>query len=550
MLVRLSVSNFAIIDELQLDFQKGLTIITGETGAGKSILLGALKLVLGERADLTQLKNSNQKCIIEATFNLTQLNLNNFFDAHDLDYEKETILRRELLPSGKSRAFINDTPVTLDILQQLSNQLIDIHAQFNTENLFNQKFQLQIIDAYANQINEINQYHKLYQTWLNAQSKLSKTQEQLKNNALEADYKKFILNELIESNLTSGEIETLESELNELQNIDEIQQSLSEINIKIDSEFGLNSILNEISIQLNKISAFGEEFENLSERVNSVKIELQDIYQELQNKVSRLESNPERLYEVTERLNLLYNLLQKHRVNTIEQLIELKNQLENETDDFDKLEQEISKLTADIESIENDLDTKTKQISQTRKNISPQVETALLQSIAQLGMENASMQIKLTPTQTFHAQGKDQIEILFSANKGASLKPIGKSVSGGERSRLMLAVKNLLSTHLQLPTLILDEVDTGVSGKVADEVGNLMKKMSKTMQVISITHLPQVAAKGSQHFKVQKKIEDNLTKTEVKVLNNVERIQEIAELISGSSISESAISQAKELLQK
>lgn len=550
MLVRLSVSNFAIIDELQLDFQKGLTIITGETGAGKSILLGALKLVLGERADLTQLKNSNQKCIIEATFNLTRLNLNSFFDAHDLDYEKETILRRELLPSGKSRAFINDTPVTLDILQQLSNQLIDIHAQFNTENLLNQKFQLQIIDAYANQINEINQYHKLYQTWLNAQSKLSKTQEQLKNNALEADYKKFILNELIESNLTSGEIETLESELNELQNIDEIQQSLSEINIKIDSEFGLNSILNEISIQLNKISAFGEEFENLSERVNSVKIELQDIYQELQNKASRLESNPERLYEVTERLNLLYNLLQKHRVNTIEQLIELKNQLENETDDFDKLEQEISKLTADIESIENDLDTKTKQISQTRKNISPQVETALLQSIAQLGMENASMQIKLTPTQTFHAQGKDQIEILFSANKGASLKPIGKSVSGGERSRLMLAVKNLLSTHLQLPTLILDEVDTGVSGKVADEVGNLMKKMSKTMQVISITHLPQVAAKGSQHFKVQKKIEDNLTKTEVKVLNNVERIQEIAELISGSSISESAISQAKELLQK
>lgn len=550
MLVRLSVSNFAIIDELQLDFQKGLTIITGETGAGKSILLGALKLVLGERADLTQLKNSNQKCIIEATFNLTQLNLNNFFDAHDLDYEKETILRRELLPSGKSRAFINDTPVTLDILQQLSNQLIDIHAQFNTENLLNQKFQLQILDAYANQINEINQYHKLYQTWLNAQSKLSKTQEQLKNNALEADYKKFILNELIESNLTSGEIETLESELNELQNIDEIQQSLSEINIKIDSEFGLNSILNEISIQLNKISAFGEEFENLSERVNSVKIELQDIYQELQNKASRLESNPERLYEVTERLNLLHNLLQKHRVNTIEQLIELKNQLENETDDFDKLEQEISKLTADIESIESDLDTKTEQISQTRKNISPQVETALLQSIAQLGMENASIQIKLTPTQTFHAQGKDQIEILFSANKGASLKPIGKSVSGGERSRLMLAVKNLLSTHLQLPTLILDEVDTGVSGKVADEVGNLMKKMSKTMQVISITHLPQVAAKGSQHFKVQKKIEDNLTKTEVKVLNNVERIQEIAELISGSSISESAISQAKELLQK
>lgn len=550
MLVRLSVSNFAIIDELQLDFQKGLTIITGETGAGKSILLGALKLVLGERADLTQLKNSNQKCIIEATFNLTQLNLNNFFDAHDLDYEKETILRRELLPSGKSRAFINDTPVTLDILQQLSNQLIDIHAQFNTENLLNQKFQLQILDAYANQINEINQYHKLYQTWLNAQSKLSKTQEQLKNNALEADYKKFILNELIESNLTSGEIETLESELNELQNIDEIQQSLSEINIKIDSEFGLNSILNEVSIQLNKISAFGEEFENLSERVNSVKIELQDIYQELQNKASRLESNPERLYEVTERLNLLHNLLQKHRVNTIEQLIELKNQLENETDDFDKLEQEISKLTADIESIESDLDTKTEQISQTRKNISPQVETALLQSIAQLGMENASIQIKLTPTQTFHAQGKDQIEILFSANKGASLKPIGKSVSGGERSRLMLAVKNLLSTHLQLPTLILDEVDTGVSGKVADEVGNLMKKMSKTMQVISITHLPQVAAKGSQHFKVQKKIEDNLTKTEVKVLNNVERIQEIAELISGSSISESAISQAKELLQK
>lgn len=549
MLTRLSVSNFAIIDELQLQFGKGLTTITGETGAGKSILLGALKLVLGERADLKQLNNADKKCVIEAVFNVSNLELNSFFEENELDYEPESILRRELLPSGKSRAFINDTPVTLDVLQELSQQLIDIHSQFSSENLLDENYQMQILDAYANQIPLVNEYRNIYSERNRKKNELRKLEEKLLSKSQESDYQNFLLTELSEANLQNNELEELEQEQKELQHVDEIQKVLGEIFAKLDApELGTVSQLNEIYSGIHRISEYAEDLNSLSERINSTKIELQDIQNEIQSKINRIDSNPERLNEVNERLNLLHTLMVKHRVNSIEELIEIKTNLEAESSDFASLENKISSIQKEINSIENQLKTASGKISEGRKSALPKVENSLLETLSKLGMENSSMKIELNKSDEFLSNGTDEINMLFTANRGSSLKPIGKSVSGGERSRLMLAIKKLISSHLQLPTLILDEVDTGVSGKVADEVGKLMKEMSEEMQLLSITHLPQVAAKGQHHFKVLKKTENNFTKTIVKELDQEERILEIAELISGSSVSESAIEQAKELL--
>lgn len=549
MLTRLSVSNFAIIDELQLQFGNGLTIITGETGAGKSILLGALKLVLGERADLKQLNNAEKKCIIEATFDISKLNLNSFFEQNELDYEAESILRRELLPSGKSRAFINDTPVTLDILQELSEQLIDIHSQFSTANLLDETYQMQILDAYANQIPAINDYKKKYLLRNNKRSELKKLEERLQSKSQEADYQNFLLNELTESNLKIDELETLEKEQKELQYADEIQRVLGEIQTKLDTpELGIVSQLNEILSGTHRISNYSSDLNSISERFNSVKIELQDLGNEIQTKIGKVELNPERLDEVNDRLNSLHSLMVKHRVNSIEELLEILSKLESENSDFNSIEIQIEKIRNEINTIEIQLKSSADKISNKRRSVISKVEKSILETLSKLGMENSSINIELKTSDEFTVNGLDKINILFTANKGSELKPIGKSVSGGERSRLMLAIKKLLSSHLDLPTLILDEVDTGVSGKVADEVGKLMQEMSQEMQLMSITHLPQVAAKGQFHLKVLKKTENNLTQTSVKELNNEERIQEIAELISGSVISESALQQARELL--
>jgi len=549
MLTRLSVSNFAIIDELQLRFEKGLTIITGETGAGKSILLGALKLVLGERADLKLLKNEFKKGVIEAHFGLDKLNLESFFEENDLDYEAESILRRELLPNGKSRAFVNDTPVTLDVLHHLSEKLIDIHSQFSTENLLDENYQLQILDAYAGQILLVNEYRSHFAGWNRKKSELSQLRKQLEENTKETDYRHFLLEELNSAKLREGEWEELEKEQNELQNIDEIRRILSETDSKLDaSEFGVIAQIHEMNVQIQKISGYTKELENLYERLNSVKIELEDIRSEIHSKIQHLESDPERLTEVNERLDMIHSLLNKHRVNSVEELLRVHSELEKRNSDFEENERKITGLEREISEKEKLLKDISSKLSSARKRAVPLVSKALLDSLTRLGMENSTMEIRLEDSSAFSQKGSDRIDFLFSANKGSSLKPIGKAVSGGERSRLMLAVKKLLAGKLELPTLILDEVDAGVSGKIADEVGNLMKEMAENLQLISITHLPQVAAKGNHHFKVQKKILNGATTTEVKELNAEERIQEIAELISGSNVSENAIRQSRELL--
>jgi len=550
MLTRLSVSNFAIIDELQLRFEKGLTIITGETGAGKSILLGALKLVLGERADLKMLKDESRKGVIEAYFDLDKLNLEPFFKENNLDYEPESILRRELLPGGKSRAFVNDTPVTLDVLHHISEKLIDIHSQFSTENLLDENYQLQILDAYAGQIPMVNDYRSHFAVWNRKKSELNRLKKQLEENTREADYRHFLLEELNSANLREGEWEGLEKEQKELQNIDEIQRILSETDSKLEApEFGIIAQIYGMNVQIQKISGYTNELENLYERLNSVRIELEDIRLEIHSKIQYLESNPERLTEVSERLNVIHSLLNKHRVNSVEELLRIQSGLEKENSDFEETGRKIAGLEREISEKEKLLGDISSQLSSARKKAIPFVLKQLLDSLARLGMRNSAIEINLENTASLSSNGSDKIDFLFSANKGLSLKPIGKAVSGGERSRLMLAVKKLLAGKLELPTLILDEVDAGVSGKIADEVGNLMKEMAENLQLISITHLPQVAAKGSHHFKVQKNVLNGATVTEVKELSRDERIQEIAGLISGSNVSESAVQQSKELLK-
>lgn len=549
MLTRLSVSNFAIIDDLQMQFEKGLTIITGETGAGKSILLGALRLILGERADLKQLNNDSKKCVIEAQFDISKLQLDAFFQENDLDFEEHSILRRELLPSGKSRAFINDTPVTLNLLQELSERLIDIHSQFNTASLLEQEYQLRILDGMAGHLNAVKSYQNLYTQRnfkISAYNSLLKKREEL---AKESDYKQFLLQELESAELKTGELEDLEKEQSELQNVDEIQSILNEIQLKLETtEFGILAQLHESSIQLNKIANLGTDLTSFHERMESVRIELDDIQKEISFKIERLEANPLRLNELKDRIDVLQNLLNKHRVNSLDELMKIHSDLESENSDFEELEQEISNLKFEIDALENNLKNEADQISKARKAVLPKIEKEVLLSLSKLGMENSVMQIDLQSLPKFTPTGMDQVEFLFSANQGSTPKSIGKTVSGGERSRLMLAIKKLVAGKLELPTLILDEIDTGVSGKVANEVGNLMKEMAEDLQLISITHLPQVAAKADQHFKVQKKQENGMTKTEVIKLSTEERTLEIAELLSGSDVTETAINQAKDLI--
>lgn len=549
MLTRLSVSNFAIINELDIHFGPGLSIITGETGAGKSILLGALRLILGERADLKQLNNPEVKCIIEASFNIDSLQLQAFFDQNELDYDAETILRRELLPSGKSRAFINDTPVTLNIIQELGEKLIDIHSQFNTQNLIESDYQLQILDAYAGQLPQIKKYQQLLSERNQKTSELKALKEKLDQLAREADYKQFLLDELENAQLQVDELEGLETELSELQHIEVISQSLTEVEQKLDSaDFGVLIQLHESQNQLQKIADFATYLNEFKERLESARIELADIQSEIHQKLMNLEADPARLEVVKERLDLIQSLLHKHRVGNLEELGAIHEQLAHEQADFNEMESKIDAKVKEIDLLEAELDKQAQQIHQGRKSVIPQVEQELLASLAKLGMENSQLKIELNPKTTYSQNGKDEIDFLFSANKGMAMQTVGKAISGGERSRLMMAVKKSLAGKLALPTLILDEIDTGVSGKVANEMGNMMKEMAQDLQLISITHLAQVAAKAQQHYRVQKQTTAEKTFTEVVQLGEEERLREIAELISGSNVSETALAQAKELM--
>ncbi|HAR73587.1 MAG TPA: DNA repair protein RecN [Flavobacteriaceae bacterium] len=549
MLKTLRVNNFAIIDQLEIDFHQGMTTITGETGAGKSILLGALKLVLGERADLKALKNVDEKCIIEAVFEIKNLELNDFFEENDLDYEDESILRRELLPSGKSRAFINDTPVKVSILQELSELLIDIHSQFNTPKIFEADFQLSMLDIYGENKDLLKEYKKDFNHYISTKKKIKDAQNSLENQSQDLEYKLHLWEELNNASLKNEELEQLEIEIKSLSNVEEIISTLNETYQFLEHpEMGIISQLNEASNKLNKISDYNSQYNSIYERLISSKIELQDISGEMSSLIDSTEINPERLQEITDRYDLIHKLLRKHNVISVEELIAKRDELESQTSGFDNLSDLIIHLNKKLNSISEKLE---KQAIKIRKNRISSIEIIrknILNTLSQLGMENSQLTIQLNETADFTATGKDEVLFLFSANKGMEPRIFEKSVSGGERSRLMLAIKKLLATHQHLPTLILDEIDTGISGKVANETGKVMQTMAENMQLLVITHLPQVASKGNYQLKVYKEVVDETTQTNVIELSQQQRLEEIAQMISGSELTDAAINQAKELM--
>jgi DNA repair protein RecN (Recombination protein N) len=549
MITSLSIKNYALIEKLSIDFSKGFSIITGETGAGKSIILGALGLVLGKRADLTSLKNKEEKCVIEACFEISKYNLLPFFEANDLDYENETIIRREILPSGKSRAFINDSPVNLQELQELSLFLIDIHSQHQTQELSEEKVQFEIIDAIAYTTDVILEYQSLLKSYKSDKSKLNSLLKKQAESYKEQEYNTFLLNELVECNLKSGEQEVLESDYEKLNNVEIIKESIDKsMAIANEEQIGVRHNLKEIKISLQKIASYSTEYSSLLERITSLTIEFDDISNEMNRCSDRLINDPEQLELISQKLQLIYNLQKKHQVSTVEELLEIQTKLENSVFELGNLEHEIASLTNSIHEKTATLDNLSKAIHDKRVAAVPVLSSQLVSILETLGMPNVRFKMDINPTMTYFENGKDELQFLFSANKGTDFGLLKKVASGGEMSRIMLAVKAILAQYSKLPTLIFDEIDTGVSGEIANRMGEIMKDMSQTMQIFAITHLPQIAAKGTAHFKVSKAIVGEDTQSELRLLSNEDRIVEIAQMLSGTVVSDSALNHAKALL--
>jgi len=549
MITSLSIKNYALIEKLAIDFSKGFSIITGETGAGKSIILGAIGLVLGKRADLTSLKNKEEKCVIEAQFEISKYNLKDFFEANDLDYEDETIIRREILPSGKSRAFINDSPVNLQELQDLSLYLIDIHSQQQTQELSDENVQFKIIDAIANNTDLILEYQKLLKSYKADKSKWNALIKKQSDSGKEQEYNTFLLNELVAAQLKSGEQEELEADYEKLNNVEIIKESLDKsLAIANEEQFGVFHNLNEIKNALQKVAPFSVEYLNLFERITSLAIEFDDISKELENCSEKLLNDPAQLELVNQKLQLIYNLQKKHQVDSVDALIQIQAELGNSLLELDNMDEEIASLSKIIEEKAMELDKYALQIHQNRFDAIPKLSEQLISILETLGMPNVRFKMELLPSETYFQNGKDELQFLFSANKGTDFGLLKKVASGGEMSRIMLAVKAILAKYSKLPTLIFDEIDTGVSGEIAIRMGEIMKEMSNTMQIFAITHLPQIAAKGDSHFKVSKSTVGDDTQSELKLLSQEDRILEIAQMLSGANISDSALNHAKQLL--
>jgi DNA repair protein RecN (Recombination protein N) len=549
LLTSLSIKNFALIEKLDIDFSENFSIITGETGAGKSILLGALGLVLGKRADLSSLKNKEEKCVIEAQFDIARYNLQPFFEANDLDFEKETIIRREILSSGKSRAFVNDSPVNLQELQELGEYLIDIHSQHQTRELSEENFQFDIIDSMAGNASEIASYKSLLKKYRSLKTNLTALQSRLQEASKEQDYNSFLLEELLAAKLKSGEQEELESVFEQLNNVELIKENLDRaVSIAEEEQFGVLHNLKEIKASLQKIASFSADYNSLFERITSSSIELDDIVSELGQKAESLMSDPEQLELVNQKLQTIYNLQQKHQVKTVDELLLIQEDLDKKVISVDSLQQEIEQAEKEITESESGLNAIAATINEKRQNAIPVLTEKLVAILELLGMPNVRFKIEVTLSDSYHANGKDDLQFLFAANKGSDFGLLKKTASGGEMSRIMLAVKSILAQYQKLPTIIFDEIDTGVSGEIAHKMGEIMREMSKTMQVFAITHLPQIAAKGNTHFKVFKSVVGDQTLSELKLLSADERVIEIAQMLSGKDISDSAINHAKALL--
>ncbi|HSD07060.1 DNA repair protein RecN [Flavobacterium sp.] len=549
MITSLAIKNYALIEKLTIDFSKGFSIITGETGAGKSIILGALGLALGKRADLTSLKNKEEKCVIEAHFDISKYNLQSFFEENDLDYEPETIIRREILPSGKTRAFINDSPVNLQELQELGLFLIDIHSQQQTQELSDESVQFKIIDAIGNNQNIINEYQTLLKKYKADKSKLNSLIKRKSEASKEQEYNTFLLEELVSAKLKSGEQEVLEENFEQLNNVEIIKESLDKsLAIANEEQIGVLHNLNEIKSSIQKIATFSADYALLFERITSLKIEFEDIAIELNRCSEKLINDPEQLNLINQKLQLIYTLQKKHQVSTVDELIAIQNTLENSALELGNIDEEIAKLAALMDANTKELDTICDTIHNNRQQAIPLLSQKLIAILETLGMPNVRFKMELKDTSTYFENGKDELQFLISANKGTDFGLLKKVASGGEMSRIMLAVKAILAQYSKLPTLIFDEIDTGVSGEIANKIGEIMKDMSTQMQIFAITHLPQIAAKGNEHFKVFKSTVGDDTQSELKLLTGEERIIEIAQMLSGTVISDSALNHAKALL--
>ena len=549
MLQNLRIQNFALIEETEVRLNQGLTVITGETGAGKSILLGALGLTLGNRADASSLHDKTKKCIIEAQFNIKAYNLKSFFDSNELDFEEVTSIRREITPEGKSRAFINDTPTTLSVLKELGDQLIDVHSQHETLLLKETNFQFELVDAFAQTTLLFSDYKKQFSQL----TKLKKQLEELTAQELQAkkelDYFQFQFNELEEAAIKIGVQQKLEEESETLENAEFIKGNLSKSSLAINGgDENIVSALALVKQQLQSVSKFGKQFNELFERVNSVSIELKELAKDIDACEEDVVYDNVRLEEVNTQLDKFNRLLKKHGVNTEEELLVLKDEIETKLQQFSSLELSIEKTNKEIVALEKQCKTLAKDLSDKRQKSTAGIEQNIKTMLTSLSMANAQFKIDLKPLDSLTSNGLDAISFLFTANKGADFKELHKTASGGELSRLMLCLKALLAERTALPTIIFDEIDTGVSGDVADKIGNILFAMGKTMQVITITHLPQMASKGSNHLFVYKSDNKDKTTSSIKQLNNDERIAEIAKMLSTGTPTETALKNAKELL--
>ena len=550
MLRVLGIKNFALIEDISLEFTDHFSIITGETGAGKSIILGALSLLLGKRADLNSIKDSEKKCVIEGHFSIGSFNLSSLFDALDLDYEEHTIIRREILPSGKSRAFVNDTPVKLSNLSELGVHLIDIHSQHETLSIGNIDYQYSVLDTVA-QNSKVKQDYKVNFKLL---SEHKRHFEELKSIQVKADetydYNVFLLSELKEAKLKTGLQEQLESEQRKLSHVEELEEKLGQSFQHLDEEsMGVISQLREVNLQMRKAAQLDTNLEELYRRVESILIEVEDISSETQSQLESLEADPKVLDQINTQLQHIYNLQKKHHVSNIEGLIETQNELEEQVSVKENAEQALREGQAKIDDQTEKLKSIAKSLFKSRQDTTQVISSKVESMLSDLGIPDAKFEVRGGYTNVFTPKGADEFEWVFSANKGSALQDLKKVASGGELSRITLAIKSLLAEFENLPTIIFDEIDTGVSGDIATKMGSIMKKMSSTLQVISITHLPQIAGMGEQHFKVYKTTENEKTRSNIKILKGQERVVELAEMLGGDKTSVSALAHAQSLLK-
>jgi len=549
MLRKLNIHNYAIIQDLEIAFEEGLIILTGETGSGKSILLGALGLILGDRADTKVVFDPEQKCIVEATFEISAYQLAEFFEENDLDYESITLIRREINPNGKTRAFINDTPVNLNQLKALSEQLIDLHQQFDTLSISSETFQLKVIDALAESGAALHNYQSHYLARQKTQQELNKLIKQQAEMSKESEFLQFQLDELLNAALNAEEQSELEEELRFLSHAEEIKkQSGTCFHLLSESEYAVLSQLENISSTLHPLAHVNPALQNLSERIESVQIELQDISRDLESLFERTEYDPERLFEVESRLDLLYKLQKKHQVEDIASLLEIQSDLEAKLNGFQDITESIQILNKQLQLHQSEVENSAVILRELRQSVFTTIETKVKELLGRVNMQHAELKINSKPLETYNLQGPDFIQFTFAANKGSRFLPIQEVASGGEMSRLALCIKSIVGSALSLPTMIFDEIDTGVSGQVALQMSTLLKGLAHKHQVVVITHTPQVAARGNQHFVVYKEVMPDRTYTKIKSLEPSERTHQIAVMLSTDPPTPAAIENAKELI--